>query len=182
MPCGTPTLTRYSCENFPTKTAQSRLLLKKDKIRPNTGPEIPWDLILWRRTAYHTRVVPDISKTLVILSDTIVRRSAVDWEDLKPYFKLEKKSTFFVAINKPIIYKFSKVLLTIVMRLTERQILGGDFFPTFLNTGTTEENFQESKKQDSLKHILKSLTRYVWKFRLKVLQNHYLNTIRTRYL
>ena len=47
------------------------------------------------------------------------------------------------------------------MRLTERQILGGDFFPTFLNTGTTEENFQESKKQDSLKHILKSLTRYV---------------------
>ena len=32
------------------------------------------------------RVVPD----LLILSDTIVRRSAVDQEDLKSYWKLEK--------------------------------------------------------------------------------------------
>ena len=29
-------------------------------------------------------------------------------------------------------------------------------FPTFLNTGTTDETFQQSGKQDSLRHLLKS--------------------------
>ena len=33
------------------------------------------------------RVAPDLLKALVILSDTTVRRSAVDREDLKPYWK-----------------------------------------------------------------------------------------------
>ena len=36
------------------------------------------------------RVAPDLLKALAILSDTTVRRSAVDQEDLKPYWKLEK--------------------------------------------------------------------------------------------
>ena len=36
------------------------------------------------------RVAPDLLKALVILSDTTVRRSAVDREDLKPYWKSEK--------------------------------------------------------------------------------------------
>ena len=35
------------------------------------------------------RVAPDLLKTLAILSDTTVRRSAVDREDLKPYWKSE---------------------------------------------------------------------------------------------
>ena len=39
------------------------------------------------------RVSPDLLKTLGILSDTTVRRSAVDQEDLKPYWKF-KKATF----------------------------------------------------------------------------------------
>ena len=30
--------------------------------------------------------------------------------------------------------------------------------PTLLNTGTTYENFQQSGKQDSLRHLLKSST------------------------
>ena len=37
-----------------------------------------------------TRVAPDLLKALAILSDTTVRRSAVDREDLKPYWKSEK--------------------------------------------------------------------------------------------
>ena len=37
------------------------------------------------------RVAPDLLKALAILSDTIVRRSAVDREDLKSYWELEKK-------------------------------------------------------------------------------------------
>ena len=40
------------------------------------------------------RVAPDLLKVLAILSDTTVRRSAIDREDLKPYWKSEKKTTF----------------------------------------------------------------------------------------
>ena len=35
-------------------------------------------------------VVPDLLKALAIFSDTTLRRSAVDREDLKPYWKSEK--------------------------------------------------------------------------------------------
>ena len=57
---------------------------------------------LWRRSACQTLskaldissttawVAPDLLKALAILSDTTVRRSAVDQEDLKPYWKSEK--------------------------------------------------------------------------------------------
>ena len=47
------------------------------------------------------RVAPDLLKALAILSDTTVRRSAVDRQDLKPYWKL-------AMINNPIIYKLFK--------------------------------------------------------------------------
>ena len=35
------------------------------------------------------QVAPDLFKALAILSETTVRRSAVDREDLKPYWKTE---------------------------------------------------------------------------------------------
>ena len=41
-PWGTPALTGYSCEDFPSRTTQSCLLLRKEEIRPNIWPEIPW--------------------------------------------------------------------------------------------------------------------------------------------
>ena len=34
-PGETPALTGYSCEDFPFRTPRSRLLLKKEEIRPN---------------------------------------------------------------------------------------------------------------------------------------------------
>ena len=34
-PSGNPALTGYSFKDFPSRTTQSCLLLKKDKIRPN---------------------------------------------------------------------------------------------------------------------------------------------------
>ena len=37
------------------------------------------------------RVASDLLKALAILSDTTVRRSAVDQEDLNPYWKSEKR-------------------------------------------------------------------------------------------
>ena len=37
------------------------------------------------------RVAPNLLKLLAILSDTTVRKSAVDRADLKPYWKSEKR-------------------------------------------------------------------------------------------
>ena len=54
------------------------------------------------------RVAPDLLKAVAILSDATVKRSPVDWEDLKPYWKPEKKTTFLWVINNSIIHKFFK--------------------------------------------------------------------------
>ena len=106
-PWGTPALTGYSCDVCHSRTTQSCLLLRNKEIRPNSWPEIPSDLSLWRRPAWSTlskafnissataQVAPDLLKALAILSDTTVRRSSVDIENLKPYWKSEKKVTFF---------------------------------------------------------------------------------------
>ena len=40
-PWGNPVLTGYSCEDFPYRTTQSCLLLRKAEIRPNIWPDIP---------------------------------------------------------------------------------------------------------------------------------------------
>ena len=40
------------------------------------------------------QVTPDLLQALTILSDTTVRRSAVDLEGLKPYWKSEKRLFF----------------------------------------------------------------------------------------
>ena len=77
------------------------------------------------------RVVPDLLKAIEILSDTTVRRSAVN-RDL------------------------TKTLLTTERRLTGRCFLAIDLSPTFLNTGTTNETFQQLGKQDSFRYLLKS--------------------------
>ena len=120
-PSGALSLTRYSRENFPSRTTQSHLLPKKDEIRPNTRLEIPQDFSLRRRTACQTlskaldilsvigHVAPDLLKALAILSDTSVRRSTVDREDHKTITRNQKKkATFLQVINKPVIYKFFK--------------------------------------------------------------------------
>ena len=40
------------------------------------------------------QVGPDLLKALEMLSDTTIRRSAVDQKDLKPYWKSEKRPHF----------------------------------------------------------------------------------------
>ena len=62
------------------------------------------------------RVAPELLKALVILSDTIVGRSAVD-QDLKTYWKSEKRPHFSRVINNSITI-FSKTLLATERRLT----------------------------------------------------------------
>ena len=87
---GNPVLIGYSCEDFPSRTTLSCLLLRKEEIRPNTRPEILYNLSLQKRPACQTlskalnvsstmdRAAPELSKALAILSDTTVRRSAVE--------------------------------------------------------------------------------------------------------
>ena len=59
-------------------------ILKDDFPQEQTDP--------FSDVSYATvRVVPDLLKALAILSDTTVRRSAVDREDLKPYWRSEKR-------------------------------------------------------------------------------------------
>ena len=97
-PWGTPTLTGYSCEGLPFRTTQLSITEKiRNKAKYLTLNSIR--LSLWRRPTCQTlskaldlsiataRVALDQLKALVILSDTTVRRSAVDREDLKPYWK-----------------------------------------------------------------------------------------------
>ena len=40
-PWGTPALTGYSCEDFPSRTTRRRPLLRKEEMRPNNWHEIP---------------------------------------------------------------------------------------------------------------------------------------------
>ena len=60
-PSGTPALTGYFCEDFPSRTLHI--------------------------SSATVQVALDLLKAIAILSDTTVRRSAVDREDLKPYCK-----------------------------------------------------------------------------------------------
>ena len=80
---GTPALTEYSHEDFPSRTTQSHLLLRNEEIRPNIWPEIGY-------IKCYSSSSPSLLNTLAILSDTTVRRSAVDRKDLKAYWKSEK--------------------------------------------------------------------------------------------
>ena len=64
-PCGTPSLTGYSYEDFPFRNTRRRQLLRKEEIRPNIWLEIPYDLSLWRRLERQT-----LSKALDMSSAT----------------------------------------------------------------------------------------------------------------
>ena len=63
-------------------------------------------------------VAPDLLKALAILSDTTARRSAVDREDLKPYWKSEKRQHCNRWSTILLFTSFSKALLTTERRLT----------------------------------------------------------------
>ena len=82
---------------------------------------------MWRRPACQTlskalgissataRVAQDLLKALAILSDTTGRRSAVDWEELKPYWKSEKgyislgdQQSYYLQVLFTILYEPQK--------------------------------------------------------------------------
>ena len=48
---GTPALSEYSCEDFPSRATRSCLLLRKDEIRAIIWPQIKLDLNLCEKTS-----------------------------------------------------------------------------------------------------------------------------------
>ena len=89
---------------------------------------------MWRRPAYQillkamdissatARVAADLLKALAVISDTTVRKSAVDKKDLKQYWKSDKIPHFSRWSTVLLFTSFSKTLLT-----TERKLTGGSF-------------------------------------------------------
>ena len=96
-------LAGYSCEDFPSRTSQSDLVrylalfglfsvIDITEKRPNkakylTGTCIKLKSVKMTSMSDRARVAPDLLKALIILSDLTIGRSAVDPEDLKPYWK-----------------------------------------------------------------------------------------------
>ena len=129
-PWGTQALTGYPCQDFPSRTTCSHLLLRKGEMRSNIWLEIPKDLSLWSKPACKTlskalnkssataRVAPDPLKAIAILSDVTVSRSAVDEEELKPYWKSEKRPHFSRWSTILLFTSFSNTLQTTKRRLT----------------------------------------------------------------
>ena len=124
-------------------------------------------LRLWRRSACqnHSKalnissatvwIASDLLKALAFLSDTTLKRSAVDREDLKPYWKSEKRA-HFLDDQQSYYLEVSQRLLTTERRLTGWKFLAVSVSPASLNTGTTNETLEQSGKQDSFRHLLKS--------------------------
>ena len=162
-PWATSALTRYSCKDFLSKTTQSRLLLREEKVRQKY---LTWNSIrlkFQKKTSIPNRVknlanaaariAPDLLKALATLSDITARRSEVDREDLKPYSKAEKWPHFYRWSAVLLLTSFSKTILTTEKRLMGQQFLAVDLSPTFLNTGATDETFQLSGKHKSFSHV-----------------------------
>ena len=64
------------------------------------------------------RTAPDLSETLEVLSNTTVRGFAVTRDDLKPYWKIKKKTIFFDVLHRSTILQVFQRLLNAERRLT----------------------------------------------------------------
>ena len=120
-PQGIPVSTGYSRKDLASRAIQKHLLLRKVEIRPNDWPEIPQDSSL----SLKKNSMPNPIKSLEYFSCYSLGSfipikspgnsarcnwgSSAYWEDLKPYWKSEKRLHFFRwLIKKPIIYKSFK--------------------------------------------------------------------------
>ena len=79
--------------------------------------------------------------------------STVDRKAPKPILKVREKASDVKMFSRTIINKD----LTNNRKKAYRTISGSDLSPSFLKTGSTDEDFQQEGKQDSAKHLLYSL-------------------------
>ena len=75
---------------------------------------------------------------------------------LTSYHYATKKATFLEVINSLIIYKFIQDFTNHRKKTNKAVVFSSSRSPTFLNTSTADETFQQPGKQDSLRHLLKS--------------------------
>ena len=101
-------------------------------------------------------IAPDLLKALAILPSHNCEKLCNRPRRPKPYWKSEKKVPFLQVINGLIIQKFFKDFNNHKKILTGQQCLAVDLSQILLNTATTNETFQQSGKEDSFRHILKS--------------------------
>ena len=87
-------------------------------------------------------VAQDLLKGLAILSETTIRRHLQLIEKTENYIGNQQKGHNSLGDQQS--------LLTTEKRRTRRKFLAVDLSPTFLNTGTTDETFQQSGKQVQL--------------------------------
>ena len=76
-------------------------------------------------------VAPDLLRALAILADITVKRSAVDQEDLKPYWKLEKMDTLS-KVCPFTLYKLSKVFTNHTKKTNRVVVFSCRTFPNIL--------------------------------------------------
>ena len=70
--------------------------------------------------------------------------------------EITKMATFFQVINNPMIYKFFKDFTNHRKNSNRAAVFSSSHFPSILRHKDHHETFQQSGKQDSLRHILKS--------------------------
>ena len=80
--------------------------------------------------------------------------NAIRYNCKRIILEIRNKSTFLQVINNSIIHKFFKGFTNHRKKMIVFQLQTVP--PTFLNTGTTNETFKQSGKQDSFRHLLKS--------------------------
>ena len=98
-PWGTPSLAGYSCEHFPSRTTWSSLLLRKGEIRPNILPDLSLKKTSLPNSVENLGYIKCFSSSSPTSSIRhIFRRSSVDQEDLKPYWKSEKWPHFWIKV------------------------------------------------------------------------------------
>ena len=96
-------LRKMYCKDILSRTTPNCLILKNDEKQGQIS-DLKF-LETWVCGEDQHATPPDLLKVLAILSDTTVRRSAFDQEDLEPYWK---EATFAEVINNPAIDKFFK--------------------------------------------------------------------------
>ena len=122
-PWGTPELTRYSWKDFPSGTTTKLAITEKRWGKAKHKTRNSRRFLFLKKTSMphpveslgyiniHSSSSPRFINILAVLWDTTVRRSAVNWEDLKPFWKLEKWLHFLSWSSSLLLPSFSKILL-----------------------------------------------------------------------
>lgn len=101
----TPALIRHSCEELPSTTTQSNLLVTNGEIKTKIWPKISWLSLLRKLTLYSVKSI----KYIKYCNMTSIRRCALNEKTWNLIFKLKKILHFLNYLTSLIIYKVLKM-------------------------------------------------------------------------